>query len=92
MLSLWALMHGTAMLLIRGGVTEPLRTQMFYSCFDGLESIVQHAARTRTKKFSGPKWPSGLVLGEEAQSQVNGESYSPREPVAKEQGPRPGTR
>src|SRR5712672_2708775 len=39
MLSLWSLMHGTAMLLIRGGVAGPLRTQMFHACLDAVEAI-----------------------------------------------------
>ena len=71
MLSLWSLMHGTAMLLIRGGVQGPLRTQMFHSCLDGLEAIIAHAARSRGKAYSGPKWPAGLILGEAAQSKVS---------------------
>jgi hypothetical protein len=74
MLTLWSLMHGTAILLIRGGVSEPLHTQMFHACRDGQEAIIQHAARSKTRKCSGPPWPRGLVLGEAAQSKVNGES------------------
>ncbi len=70
MLSLWSLMHGTAMLLIRGGVSGPLRTQMFYSCMDALEAVVAHSARTKGKACSGPKWPAGLILGEEEDSKV----------------------
>jgi AcrR family transcriptional regulator len=70
MLSLWSLMHGTAMLLIRGGVSGPLRTQMFYSCMDALEAVVIHSERTRGKSSSGPKWPAGLILGEEKESKV----------------------
>jgi len=72
MLSLWSLMHGTAMLLIRGGVTGPLRTQMIHSCLDAVEAIVAQAARTKGKIYSGPKWPSNLILGEAAQSKVSG--------------------
>src|SRR5271169_4596254 len=71
MLSLWSLMHGTAMLLIRGGVTGPLRTQMIHSCLDAVEAIVAQAARTKGKIYSGPKWPTGLILGEAADSKVN---------------------
>jgi AcrR family transcriptional regulator len=70
MLSLWSLMHGTAMLMIRGGVSEPLRTQMVYSCLDALEATVKEAGRSKSKFHSGPKWPAGLVLGEAAQSKV----------------------
>jgi len=70
MLSLWSLMHGTAMLLIRGGVGGPLRTQMIYSCLDAVEAIVAEAARSKGKAYSGPKWPANLILGEAAQSKV----------------------
>jgi len=69
MLSLWSLMHGTAMLLIRGGVSGPLRTQMIHSCLDGVEAIVAQAAQSKRKQ-SGPKWPANLVLGEAAHSKV----------------------
>jgi AcrR family transcriptional regulator len=71
MLSLWSLMHGTAMLLIRGGVSGPLRTQMFHACLDAVEAIIAHAARSKGKTFSGPKWPASLILGEAAQSKVS---------------------
>ncbi len=71
MLSLWSLMHGTAMLLIRGGVSGPLSTQMTHSCLDAVEAIVAQAARSKGKAYSGPKWPTGLILGEAADSQVN---------------------
>lgn len=79
MLSLWSLMHGTAMLSIRGGVSGPLRTQMFHSCLDALETIVSHAERSRDKTHSGPRWPVNLILGEEADSKVgSGKSPSGR--------------
>jgi AcrR family transcriptional regulator len=71
MLSLWSLMHGTAMHLIRGGVAGPLRAQMIHSCLDGLEAIVVQAARTKGKACSGPKWPANLILGEATQSKVS---------------------
>ncbi|HVI11134.1 MAG TPA: TetR/AcrR family transcriptional regulator [Candidatus Binatia bacterium] len=70
MLAVWSLMHGTAMLLIRGGVSGMLRTQMVYSCLDAVEAIVVHAAQTNGKHCTGPKWPPGLVLGEATLSQV----------------------
>lgn len=71
MLSLWSLMHGTAMLLIRGGVAPgALRTQMFHACLDAVEAIVTHAARSAGKTYSGPKWPPNLILGEAAFSKV----------------------
>ena len=71
MLSLWSLMHGSAMLMIRGGVSGPLRTQMVHACLDALETIVAEAARSKGKRYSGPKWPAGLILGEAARSKVN---------------------
>lgn len=70
MLSLWSLMHGTAMLMIRGGVTGPLRTQMLHACLDAVEAIVTEAARTKGRARSGPKWPPDLILGEAAESKV----------------------
>jgi AcrR family transcriptional regulator len=77
MLSLWSLLHGTAMLLIRGGVAGPLRTQMLHACLDAVEAIIEQAARSRTKPYSGPKWPSSLILGEADHSRVaNGEAGS----------------
>jgi AcrR family transcriptional regulator len=73
MLSLWSLMHGTAMLLIRGGVAEPLRTQMFHACLDAVEVLVRESARSKgSRVHSGPDWPSTLILGEEADSRVAG--------------------
>jgi AcrR family transcriptional regulator len=70
MLSVWSLMHGTAMLMIRGGVAGPLRTQMIHSCMDGIEAVIAEAARAKGKAQSGPKWPAGLILGEAADSKV----------------------
>lgn len=63
MLSLWALMHGTALLIIRGRFHGPVRTQMSHACSDAFEAIVS-VAETRKMRFSGPKWPSRLILGE----------------------------
>ncbi len=77
MLSLWSLMHGTAMLMIRGGVSGPLRTQMIHACLDALEAIVGENARSKGKACSGPKWPVGLILGEAAQSKVTIRKPSP---------------
>jgi len=70
MLSLWSLMHGTAMLLIRGGVAGPLRTQMFHACLDAVEAVIAEAGRSKEKTRTGPKWPSNLVLGEAVDSKV----------------------
>lgn len=71
MLSLWSLMHGTAMLMIRGGAVGPLRTQMFHACLDAVEVVVAETSRSKGKARSGPKWPANLILGEEAESKVS---------------------
>jgi AcrR family transcriptional regulator len=71
MLSLWALMHGAAMLLIRGRAVGQLRTQMVHACLDGVEAIVADAARCKGKIRSGPKWPPNLILGEETDSRIS---------------------
>jgi AcrR family transcriptional regulator len=87
MLSLWSLMHGTAMLLIRGDVAGPLRTQMFHACLDAVEAILVQAARSKGKAYSGPKWPSSLILGEAAHSKVNnGEGDSTAKSVTTRRG------
>lgn len=70
MLSVWSLMHGTAMLLIRGQAVGPLRTQMVHSCLDAVEVIVAEAGRSKSRARSGPKWPASLILGEAAASKV----------------------
>jgi AcrR family transcriptional regulator len=72
MLSLWSLLHGTAMLLIRGQVVGALRTQMFHACLDAVEIVVEETARAKNKHRSGPKWPEHLILGEAAESKVMG--------------------
>ena len=70
MLSLWALMHGTAMLVNRGGAVGALRTQMFHACMDAFEAIIAAAARSKGGMHSGPKWPANLILGEADRSRV----------------------
>jgi AcrR family transcriptional regulator len=86
MLSLWSLMHGSAMLMIRGGVSGPLRTQMIHACLDALEAIVTAAARSKGAMHSGPKWPSDLVLGEAAQSKVSGKAATSRGKSVRQSG------
>jgi AcrR family transcriptional regulator len=71
MLSLWSLMHGTAMLMIRGGVSEPLRTQMIHASLDAVEAMMRAAEKSKRKSYSGPKWPPGLILGEAADSKIS---------------------
>ena len=70
MLSLWSLMHGSAILMIRGGVTGPLRAQMINACLDAVEAIVGEASTSRTKTSSRARWPANLILGEAADSKV----------------------
>jgi AcrR family transcriptional regulator len=70
MLSLWALMHGTAMLVNRGGAEGALRTQMIHACIDAFEAIIAAASRSKGAMHSGPKWPANLILGEADRSRV----------------------
>ncbi len=70
MLAVWSLMHGTAMLIIRGGFEGVLRTQTIHACLDAFDGILDSAARSKCQDHSGPKWPSNLILGEGEQSRV----------------------
>jgi AcrR family transcriptional regulator len=70
MLAVWSLMHGTAMLIIRGGFEGVLRTQTIHACLDAFDSIVDSAARSKRLARSAPKWPPNLILGEGKQSRV----------------------
>jgi len=72
-LAIWSLMHGTAMLIIRGGFEGALRTQAMHACVDTVDSLVQTAAGKKKIIHSGPKWPATLILGEGEQSHVNGD-------------------
>ncbi len=90
MLSLWSLMHGTAMLMIRGGVSGVLSRQMTHACLDALEAIVGEAKRSKGKVFSGPKWPSGLILGEEGHSKVHLKAGTARTKSSKQRRPSKG--
>lgn len=77
MLAVWSLMHGTAMLIIRGQFEGALRTQTVHACLDALDGIVDAAERSKGHSHSGPPWPSTLILGEGKQSSVgNGEGRS----------------
>lgn len=62
-LSIWCLMHGTAMLIIRGNFEGALRSQAVHACQDTVETLIQ-AARRKQLIHSGPKWPANLILGE----------------------------
>ena len=70
MLAIWSLMHGTAMLIIRGGFEGALRTQAVHSCIDTIETLVRATSRTKSPVSSGPKWPSNLILGEGKRSSI----------------------
>jgi AcrR family transcriptional regulator len=71
MLALWSLMHGTAMLVIRGRFEGALRIQAVHACLDAIDAIV-YATKSKHASHSGPKWPSTLILGEGKQSRVDG--------------------
>jgi len=70
MLAVWSLMHGAAMLIIRGGFEGALRVQTIHACLDAIDGILDSAARSKNFVHSGPKWPSNLILGEGKQSSV----------------------
>lgn len=79
MIAIWELMHGTAMLIIRGGFEDALRTQAVHACTDVLDNLVRVASRGKGFVQSGPKWPSSLILGQGEQSSVgNGGSEKKR--------------
>lgn len=84
MLALWSLMHGTAMLIIRGRATGTLRTQMIQACIDAFEAIVASASTSPGKKQSEPKWPPNLILGEGRQSRINPHDAQQHSPQKKE--------
>jgi len=71
MLSIWSLLHGAALLIIRGEFEGALRTQTIHASIDAVEMIVAAAVDPRSRKHSGPKWPSNLVLGEGERSIVS---------------------
>jgi len=72
-LAIWSLMHGTAMLVIRGGFEGILRAQAIHSCLDAVEGLTYAATKRKRFRQSGPKWPANLILGEaERSSLVNG--------------------
>jgi AcrR family transcriptional regulator len=86
MLALWSLMHGAAMLIIRGRFEGALRVQAVHACVDGFDAIVDAASRPKGWANSGPRWPANLILGEAAESSVesgkrgnrNGKSKTPK--------------
>jgi AcrR family transcriptional regulator len=82
MLALWSLVHGTAMLVIRGRFEGALRTQAVCSCLDAVDAIVNSAASSKGTRHMGPKWPGNLILGEADKSQVGHARPSHREKLA----------
>ena len=83
MMAVWSLMHGTAMLIIRGGFEGRLRTQTIHACLDGFDGMIDSAARSRSRSHSGPMWPSDLILGEGKQSRVGGNKGAARKRKSK---------
>jgi AcrR family transcriptional regulator len=77
MLSLWSLMHGTAMLIIRGRFEGALRAQSLNACLDAFDALV-NAVGQKNMPHSGPKWPAALILGEGKQSYVGNGAASRR--------------
>jgi AcrR family transcriptional regulator len=83
MLAIWALMHGTAMLIIRGEFEGALRNQTVHACIDTMESLVLAASRGALVQ-SGPKWPATLILGKGTRSSLgSGSETSTRNKVLK---------
>jgi len=77
MIALWSLMHGAAMLIIRGRFEGALRTQTIHACLDVFDAIIDSAARSKGLANSGPRWPANLILGEGPHSRVeNGKPAS----------------
>ena len=70
MLAIWALMHGTAMLIIRGEFDGVLRTQAVHACTNAVEALLRTSARSKSLLKFGPRWPANLIIGEGEQSFV----------------------
>lgn len=79
MMAIWCLVHGTAMLIIRGNFEGALRAQAQHSCLDAVDNLLRVASSRGGFLESGPKWPSNLILGEAEQSRVdNGNGTHPK--------------
>lgn len=84
MLAVWCLMHGAAMLIIRGRFEGALRTQTVHACIDGIEGMLCRVDRKGRFEMTGPKWPPNLILGEGKRSRAgNGNSNNNRNPTKK---------
>ena len=87
MLALWSLMHGAAMLIIRGRFAGVLRAQTIHASIDAFEAIVRESAGRKGK--AQPRWPRNLILGEGAHSRANpGERNRREESGAKQRARR----
>lgn len=75
MMAIWCIIHGTAMLIIRGGFEGALRTQALHACLDAIDNLLRVAASKRFMQ-SGPKWPANLILGEGEQSSVGNGAHA----------------
>ena len=84
MLAIWSLMHGTAMLIIRGGFEGILRAQAIHACLDTVENLMRAGTRPHGLVHSGPKWPTALILGEAERSSL-GNGMSARQPSSRGQ-------
>jgi AcrR family transcriptional regulator len=82
-LAIWSLMHGTAMLIIRGGFEGALRTQAIHTCIDTVENTVRAASRPKAQIHSGPRWPPSLILGEGPKSQLGNGANGKRKPQSR---------
>ena len=83
MLALWSLMHGTAILIIRGQFEGGLRTQTIHACLDAFDAILQ-SARMKRMARSGPKWPANLILGEGKRSRTGNGRNGAKKPEIRE--------
>ena len=88
MLAIWALMHGTAMLIIRGEFEGALRNQAVHACIDTMESLMLAASRDSLVQ-SGSKWPAKLILGKGTRSSLgNGNEPNTNKSTVQKKPPR----
>lgn len=82
-LAIWSLMHGTAMLIIRGSFEGILRAQAIHSCLDAVDGLMYAATKRKRVPQSGPKWPANLILGEAERSSLGNGADRPVEKTAR---------
>jgi AcrR family transcriptional regulator len=83
MLAIWSLMHGTAMLIIRGEFNGALRTQAVHACTNAVEALLRTTARSDSLSYFGTRWPTSLVIGEGDQSFVGNGNKKRKKPSAR---------